>query len=115
MLKLVDVDSVVLSVLGGGLDGDYNGDGFVTAADYTVWRDNLGAGDESSLNGNGDGMNGVDLGDYALWKTNFGAPNGSGSLTSLAAVPEPGAMALAVGLSCLGWVTWRTPRRSRKA
>jgi hypothetical protein len=30
-----------------GLGGDYNDDGFVDAADYTVWRNNLG-GDESA-------------------------------------------------------------------
>jgi hypothetical protein len=72
-----------------GLAGDYNGDMKVDAADYTVWRDNLGAGDESSLNGNGDGMNGVDIGDYNRWKTNFGAVAGAGALAA-GAVPEPG-------------------------
>ena len=25
-----------------GVDGDYNGNGVVDAADYTVWRDSLG-------------------------------------------------------------------------
>src|SRR5690606_19134577 len=53
-----------------GTPGDFNGDGMVNLADYTVWRDNLGAGDESSLSNNGDDMNGVDAGDYQLWKQN---------------------------------------------
>jgi autotransporter-associated beta strand protein len=77
-----------------GLPGDFNNDLVVNAADYTVWRDNLGAADESSLNGNGDGLNGVDPGDYTLWKTNFGDTPGSGALAG-ASVPEPAAFVLA--------------------
>ena len=78
-----------------GLPGDFNGDNIVDAADYTVWRDNLGAADESSLMGNGDGLDGVDPGDYALWKSNFGATPGSGALGT-AAVPEPATWTLAL-------------------
>ncbi|MCO6043652.1 cadherin domain-containing protein [Aeoliella sp. ICT_H6.2] len=52
--------------------GDFNRDGRVNLADYVVWRNNLGASDESSINDNGDGMNGVDAADYQLWKDNFG-------------------------------------------
>jgi hypothetical protein len=74
--------------------GDFNDDGLVNLADYTVWRDNLGASDESALNGNGNMTNGVDVDDYELWKTNFG-PAGSDSLAvSNAAVPEPGTLTL---------------------
>lgn len=54
------------------LHGDFSADGIVDAADYTIWRDNLGDNDESTLNGGGNGTGGVDAGDYALWKTNFG-------------------------------------------
>lgn len=32
----------VLSIIADGLAGDFNGDGVVNIADYTVWRDNLG-------------------------------------------------------------------------
>lgn len=83
-----------------GLSGDYNGDGTVDAADYTLWRDNLGATEDGSiLNGNGNGGV-VDTTDYALWKSSFGSP-GSGNGSS-AAVPEPSAVLLglagAVGL-----------------
>lgn len=73
--------------------GDYNGDGKVDAADYTVWRDNFGAPDESSLHGNGSNSGGVDQADYNLWKTNFGSGGGSGSLAG-APVPEPSAILL---------------------
>jgi hypothetical protein len=89
-----------------GLPGDYNNDGWVDAADYTVWRDHLGNADESALNGNGDGMNGVDAGDYTLWVNSFGNHAG-GASSSLAAnqnVPEPGTWMLgliAMGLASL--------------
>ncbi|TWT72835.1 Autotransporter-associated beta strand repeat protein [Posidoniimonas polymericola] len=81
-----------LAVVAIGLPGDFNGDGVVNAADYTVWRDNQGAGDEESLNGNGDGMNGVDQADYLVWRNNYGATSivGAGSQ----AVPEPTALIL---------------------
>ena len=79
-----------------GIEGDFNGDGIVDAADYTVWRDNLGA-DESTgiLNGNGDGGT-VDNSDYALWVANFGntAPPASAEVSQTAAVPEPTSLIL---------------------
>jgi len=91
-----DVSDGTLSFGGGsvGLAGDYNGNGTVDAADYVVWRDNLGAADESALNGNGDGGGSVDQADYLLWKNNFGStlPGSSDS----AAVPEPAALSLVV-------------------
>jgi CSLREA domain-containing protein len=70
----------VESIPAGVLAGDYNGDGVVGAADYTVWRNNLGAGSHPGTlpvgegvvgDGNGDGV--VDARDYAVWKSNFGA------------------------------------------
>lgn len=75
-----------------GLLGDYNADGIVNLADYTVWRDNLGADDSVLPPGTTDDGSGVvDAGDYATWKANFGAS--SGALQSIAAgqgsVPEP--------------------------
>jgi hypothetical protein len=65
------------------LDGDFNGDMIGDAADYTVWRDNLG------------GLYGPD--DYNLWKGNFGATAGGGEIALAgAAVPEPAAAGLAL-------------------
>jgi hypothetical protein len=54
------------------LFGDYNGNGVVDAADYTVWRDALGANvvAYSSADGNGNGI--VDQADYDVWKMHFG-------------------------------------------
>jgi len=78
-----------------GLPGDFNGDSRVNAADYTVWRNNLGAPDESSLHGNGDNVGGVDPGDYDLWKMHFGSGSGAGGNNlSGAPVPEPAAIVL---------------------
>jgi hypothetical protein len=83
--------------------GDYNNDGVVNLADYTVWRDTLGAtGEGLAADGSGDGA--VDADDYQVWKDNFG--NSSAALGALTinggtSVPEPQSvwMALAVGLS----------------
>ena len=72
--------------------GDYNGNGVVDTADYTVWRDSLGrtgtglAADGTSAGGVPDGV--VDQLDYDFWKANFGNRFGSGA-SSNAAVPEP--------------------------
>jgi hypothetical protein len=79
-----------------GTPGDFNGDDFVNAADYVIWRDNLGAGDETSLNGNGNGTNGVDSGDYYFWRANFGAPGSGGGAVTSSAVPEPTMLAMAM-------------------
>jgi hypothetical protein len=79
-----DADSVQLIV---GIPGDYNDDGSVDAADYTVWRNTFGAiGSGLAADGNGNGS--IDGGDYSVWKTNFGASAGSGAGQSIA-VPEP--------------------------
>jgi hypothetical protein len=87
-------------------DGDYNGNGTVDAADYTVWRDTLG-GIDLVADGNRDGV--IDAGDYDTWKANFGATAGSGSGVDLlgatgsasASVPEPASFLLA-GWAALG-------------
>lgn len=95
-----NADSVVLSVLGdaSALLGDYNDDGVVDAADYTVWRDNLG----TSLTLNGENPDAttpgvVDAEDYEFWKANFGASSGSGSLAGTN-VPEPNTLILALAI-----------------
>jgi hypothetical protein len=73
----------------GGAPGDFNIDGTVNLADYTVWRDNLG-GDSAALNGNGAGDATVTVADYDLWKENFGsAGGGAGGWDSLAERDTP--------------------------
>ncbi len=87
--------SGVLSVVS-GLQGDFNGDGFVDAGDYAYWRNNFG-GDDSLLGGNGDGLGIVDASDLQIWRDNFGASIGAPA-ASASAVPEPtGALLLLLG------------------
>ncbi len=70
------------------LPGDYNGDGAVDAADYTVWRDNwLAFG--APGDGDGDGFTGNT--DFDIWQANYGAAEPEITAES---VPEPGATAL---------------------
>lgn len=66
--------------------GDYNQDGIVGAADYTIWRNTLGASVAPSSGADGSGNGLVDEADYDVWKANFGAvASGAGS----AALAEP--------------------------
>ncbi|MEN1678077.1 MAG: matrixin family metalloprotease [Planctomycetota bacterium] len=69
--------------------GDFNDDGVVDAADYTVWRDNLGQPDDSTLLFRGDGSAGVDDGDYQVWRQSFGLSYEAVAASS--ATPEPSA------------------------
>jgi hypothetical protein len=69
------------------LEGDYNGDGLVNAADYTLWRDAFGTPDP--------------IGSYAEWSSNYGM---SESLSI--SVPEPAGgmlLFLAALLTAVGW------------
>lgn len=73
------------------LPGDYNADGRVDLADYTLWRDHLGASDESSINNAGDGLAGVGPGDYTVWRENFGEVRPIRTFET-STVPEPSAL-----------------------
>src|SRR5262245_8256415 len=69
------------------LVGDYNGNGIVDAADYVVWRKNLGS-DASLPNDSTPGF--VTPVDYDTWKSNIGRIEGVGTGASLlTVVPEP--------------------------
>jgi hypothetical protein len=62
------------------IDRDFNNDGTVDAADYTVWRD--GNSPDSTTAG------------YALWVENFGQSSASGSGAD--PIPEPTSLLLAL-------------------
>ncbi|WP_145282235.1 PEP-CTERM sorting domain-containing protein [Pirellulimonas nuda] len=89
--------------------GDYNGNGLVDAADYTVWRDSLGA-TGAGLAADGDGNNVVNQLDYTYWKSRFSNTAALGGVDA-APVPEPAAATLAlIGLAGAMGLT----RRRRK-
>jgi hypothetical protein len=100
-LSLSVVEAVVLA-------GDYNNDGVVSAADYTVWRNNLGG---SALPFNETASLGtVDQADYQAWKDNFGMTSGSGAAAGESPVPEPTAIVLLlIGLATLIGQSKRMP------
>ena len=89
------------------LPGDYNNDGTVDAADYVVWRNGLGTTYTQS--------------DYNVWRAHFGQTAGSGAALLSAqplstAVPEPGAISIAViSAACATFRFQRTNRRHRQA
>ncbi len=83
------LDNVGVTGLSLGQPGDYNGDGVVDLADYTVWRDHLGAVEDGTiLSGNGNGGV-VDATDYTFWKSNYGSGTASIAVNQAIAVPEP--------------------------
>ena len=77
-----------------GLDGDANGDGYVSLVDYTIWAANYDPnGDGTAHPGMGDftGDGLVTLVDYTIWAANYAPPPPS-------ATPEPtSALVLAIG------------------
>jgi hypothetical protein len=92
------------------LAGDYNQNGVVDAADYTNWRDTLGAEvvEYSGADGNGNGL--IDQADYDVWKTNFGDTFGAGALAVSATVPEPSTtLLLLAGVAAMAATRRRKP------
>lgn len=81
----------ILSVVAANalLAGDYNDDGTVDAADFTVWRDATESG-QPLLNETAS-LGTIDAEDYDAWKANFGAMSaGAGSMAKRGvSAPEP--------------------------
>jgi T5SS/PEP-CTERM-associated repeat protein len=83
----------IIAVVGTAVPGDYNRDGVVDAADYTVWRDHLG---QSVTLPNDTTPGTVTQADYDFWKSHYGNHAGSGAGATVAkSVPEPSALVLA--------------------
>jgi hypothetical protein len=83
-----------LEIDGPGVPGDYNNDGIVDAADYTVWRDHLGTNFSlpNEVTGVTPGM--VTQEDYTAWRSRYGNTSGAGSAANSSAVPEPSGFGL---------------------
>jgi hypothetical protein len=91
-LLAADLDNVSVDWLAAPALGDYNGDGIVDAADYTIWRDTLGSTTDLRANGDNTGASAgvIDQADYVFWKSHFGNHAGSGAGGGAnAGVPEP--------------------------
>jgi hypothetical protein len=85
------------------LPGDFNRNGEVDAADYSLWRISQDeSGPDLPADANHDLI--VDLADYQIWRANFGTTSGSTTAFDTGAVPEPagGVLALLAGLMLLG-------------
>jgi hypothetical protein len=91
--SIVDATNLVLTY--GLLQGDFNSDGVVNAADYVIWRKSGGSNT-----------------DYQLWRSNFGNTAGAGTstVTGQQAVPEPATWLLALLTSFAG-ITLRRSKR----
>lgn len=74
---LIDNFKVEVTGSNAGVDGDFNNDTKVNAADYPTWRKSDGTG-----------------GGYAAWRENFSTSSGSASSLEGSAVPEPGSAVL---------------------
>jgi N-acetylmuramoyl-L-alanine amidase len=59
-------------------NADFNGDGTVDAADFTVWRDSMGSVVTPGERGDADFDGQVDDVDYSIWKQQFGTSPGAG-------------------------------------
>jgi hypothetical protein len=86
-----------LVLVSDGLPGDFNRNGLVDAADFTVWRDSLGQTGNTAADANEDNV--VDAEDYDFWKANFGLSESAGT-GALATVPEPSTVALVLLAAC---------------
>ncbi|MEM6855423.1 MAG: N-acetylmuramoyl-L-alanine amidase, partial [Planctomycetota bacterium] len=82
--------------------GDYNGNGEVDAADYTLWADTFGDTVAPYAGGDGNGDGYVGVADYTVWADNFG--NTAALSSGAFPVPEPSMLALLGlgGLTILG-------------
>ena len=92
------------------LAGDYNNNGRVDAADYSLWRNTLGSSTDLRADGNGSGK--VDTADYSFWKQRYGQTAGA-SASALGfdiSIPEPSAICLfAIAVLATPWRKRRQP------
>jgi hypothetical protein len=94
-VNLTDVGQITVMSTPAGVAGDYNNNGIVDAADYVLWRNNLGTSFALPNEVSGVTPGTVTSDDYNAWRVRFGRTSGSGASAALAgAVPEPSALVL---------------------
>ncbi len=80
------------------LPGDYNDDGSVDAADYTVWRDHFGESAGTLPNDFNGGMIGTSQ--YDTWREYYGSSLPAASVQLFTSIPEPSGRIVAF-IGCL--------------
>jgi hypothetical protein len=68
-------------------NADFNDDGIINSADYTMWRNSLGQATQPGAFGDADYNGIVDRDDYLVWRQQFGTTRDVGSASS-AEVPQ---------------------------
>jgi T5SS/PEP-CTERM-associated repeat protein len=87
------------------LNGDYNQNNFVDAADYTKWRDNVGSNNVLPNDPTGGTIGAAQ---YNTWRTNFGQSGNMFALAAAASVPEPTSVVLMLTLVITSRIAWPT-------
>lgn len=90
----VEDNLVGLTALPQPIAGDYNDDGAVDMADYSAWRDNLGAAAGALPNDTDGGA--IGMAQYNTWKSNFGTQSAAANVAGQP-VPEPRTAILLAG------------------
>jgi autotransporter-associated beta strand protein len=84
----LDNGTISVATIDNALQGDYNHDGQLNTADYTIWRSMFGqSGSGLAADGNGDGT--VNQADYDIWNSGFGATTGGALLVNGGSLKVP--------------------------
>jgi hypothetical protein len=86
--------SVTTMVLRSFIDGDFNGNGVVTADDLAIWRANVGLTSAHFTDGDANRDGTVDGRDFLVWQRNLGATAPT-ALPTQSPVPEPATLTIA--------------------
>jgi hypothetical protein len=86
--------SVTTMVLRSFIDGDFNGNGIVTADDLAIWRANVGLTSAHFTDGDANRDGTVDGRDFLVWQRNLGATAPT-ALPTQSPVPEPATLTIA--------------------
>lgn len=99
--NLVRAWAVFLDSTTSAQPGDFDDDGDVDGADFTLWQQDLGSTTRLAADDSGNGV--VDAADLAIWREHFGSPLGT---VGRSRVPEPSG-ALMLVMATLGYFNRR--------